>query len=42
MVLNNSFDGVRQVSGLRRDPAVSVEDLSHFYLFHFHIYVDFM
>ena len=26
------YDGVHQVSGLRRDPAVSVEDLAHIHL----------
>ena len=31
---------VRQVSGLRRDPAVSVEDLTHTYIFHWKIYSD--
>ena len=27
-----AYDGVRRVSGFRRDPAVSVEDLTHIYI----------
>ena len=28
------YDGVRRVSGLRREPAVSGEDLTHIYISH--------